>query len=529
MFSIAILIGVYSYLIFSLGLLGLLNQKLIFIFTTFFIFSALLFSRRKFLRFKFNLVKIPKIFLIILVVQALVNLAGALGPELGFDALWYHLTLPKLFLSLHKIVHIPGDLLYYSDMPKLAEMLYASSISIYSEIIAKLIHFSFGILTLVAIYKLARKFLDERFSILAVVIFYSNLVVGWQSTTAYIDLARTFFEVMAFWGFMNWMEIKTNTSAKRGWFIESAVMLGLAIATKLLSIGSLFIFLLLIIISYRKLDKTVIYNVFLYLCISLYVVMPWFLFSFLNTGNPIYPIFSDFVKGHFELGILNPVLILKSFWILFTKSSDPITPIYLIFLPLIFLFFNKLNSQMRSIVIYFFLSLVIWYFFPAKDSRYMLPALASLSVVIAYFIKNIHDKVIRDLALVIIIFVGFSSILYRGVANVRYLSVVFGSETKEHFLTNNLNFNYGDFYDTDGYFKKHINSSDKVLLYGFHNLYYVIFPFVDSSYVKKGDEFNYIAVQAGVLPDRFKFWKLIYSNPKTHVKLYSFGGQKWIY
>ena len=88
---------------------------------------------------------------------------------------------------------------------------------------------------------------------------------------------------------------------------------------------------------------------------------------------------------------------------------------------------------------------------------------------------------------------------------------------------------YGDFYDTDNFFKKNIRKDDVVLLYGFHNLYYVDFPFIDSSFVKKGDRFNYVALQKGELPKRFSNWNLIYYNSKTLVKLYSFNGQKWIY
>ena len=67
------------------------------------------------------------------------------------------------------------------------------------------------------------------------------------------------------------------------------------------------------------------------------------------------------------------------------------------------------------------------------------------------------------------------------------------------------------------------------LLYGFHNLYYINFPFIDSSYVKIGDRFNYIAVAGNNLPERFKVWNLIYYNEKTNVKLYSIGGMKWTY
>lgn len=530
MFSIAILIGIYSYVIFSLGLLGLLYKGWIFTLTIFYFLAVMYIYRTKIMSLRFpDFKKISRLFLILLVVQGLINFIGALGPELGFDALWYHLTLPKIFLENHRVIHIPGGLFYYTDMPKLTEMLYLSALSLSNEISAKIIHFSFGLLVLVAIYKLSRKFLDKKFAAVSCLIFYSSLVVGWQSTTAYIDLARTFFEIMALWGFINYTET-AEPSTKRGWFMESAVMLGLAIATKLLSLGTLFIFLFLIIYQNKELNRKLLQKLLLYICICLYVVLPWLLFSFFNTGNPIYPLFSNYVKPGIDPFVLNPIAVLKTFWTFFTRSSDPISPVYIIFLPLVFIFFKKLSIQMKSIAIYFFLTLIIWYFFPAKESRYMLPSLAAFSILISYLIMSLQkDKFIGKFSIAIVIFASLVSILSRGVANSRYLPVIFGAETKGQFLTNHLNFNYGDFYDTDGYFKKHVSSNDKVLLYGFHNLYYVNFSFVDSSYAKKGDMFNYIAVQDSKLPERFKFWKLIYSNPKTQVKLYSFGGQKWVY
>jgi hypothetical protein len=87
----------------------------------------------------------------------------------------------------------------------------------------------------------------------------------------------------------------------------------------------------------------------------------------------------------------------------------------------------------------------------------------------------------------------------------------------------------GDFYDIDGYFAKHIKPTDRVLLYGFHNLYYVDFPFIDNSWVAKGNTFNYVAVQGNGMPDRFKYWTLVYFNPITQVRLYTFKGQTWFY
>src|SRR3989344_9593245 len=131
MFSFAILIGIYSYIIFAIGLLGLLYRQVILLLTfIFFIYCIFFFSKQikrsiKFItRFftrsilvealqGYSLYNLSFLLLSLLIIQSLINLIGALGPELGFDALWYHLTFPKLYIQNHSVLHIPGSLLYY--------------------------------------------------------------------------------------------------------------------------------------------------------------------------------------------------------------------------------------------------------------------------------------------------------------------------------------------------------------------------------------------------------------------------------
>ena len=91
---------------------------------------------------------------------------------------------------------------------------------------------------------------------------------------------------------------------------------------------------------------------------------------------------------------------------------------------------------------------------------------------------------------------------------------------KNRLRSKHLNFSFGDFYDSNNYFKNNIKPNDKVLLYGFHNLYYVDFPFIDSSFAKNSDKFNYIAVQNSKLPKEFSNWKQIYYNEVTKVGVY---------
>lgn len=553
MFRLSVLIGLYSYAIFFLGILRVLYKENIILLTIAF-FLIIAYQYQSSLRFLLtrsllaklsslrlqgdSLYKLSLLLLVLLFLQAFVNLIGALGPELAFDALWYHLTLPKIYLMNDSIVHISGGLFYYSDMPKLTEMIYIAALSLSNEIGAKLIHFSFGILSTIALFKLSRKFFSKYISLLVIVVFYSNLVVAWQSTTAYIDLTRTFFEIMALWGFINWWETK-----KKRWLIESAAMLGLAISTKLLAIGSLVIFIALILftipqVSIRIHPKGVHDNtlttILLYSFVSILIPFPWFIFSYFHTGNPIYPFFTNIYKVNFDAGLLNPLRFLYDTWNLFIRSSDPISPVYIMFLPLALVFFKRLSLYMKIIVLYSLLSIIVLYITPRTGGgRFILPYLPTMSIVVGAVIQEIikikNLRIIANLSTIIVIFVSLISIIYRGVANAKYIPAIIGKESKSEFLSKNLNFSFGDFYDVDGYFKKNIKSNDKVLLYGFHNLYYIDFPFIDSSFVKKGDIFNYVATQNSDLPKRFRSWDPIYSNPKTYVNLYSVGGKKWIY
>ncbi len=542
MFAIAILIGIYSYCIFALGLLGLLYLVVIFVFSIFFLVLAVLYFRKNILEVFGGIREIreavrrdmlSRVLLLFFAALVVVNLVGALGPELAFDALWYHLTLPKLYLLNHAVVFIPGGLLYYSAMPKLTEMLYTAAFAIQGETLAKTIHFLFGVLSVIALYKLARLFLPITFSLLASAIFYSNLVVGWESITAYVDLARTFFEILALLGIILW--IRQND---RKWLVESAVMLGLAVTTKLLAIGSLLPLCLIIIwhcFKRNKPVKTTVSSVLLYCFIVFLIPLPWFVFSFIHTGNPVYPFFTSAYDSSFDFKLLWPNIFVQELWMLFTKSADPISPLYIMAVPLIAAFYKKFETKQKLIIFYTFSGLLLWYFTPRTGGgRFIIPYLPAFSLVVSFAIKKLttakfhYKKVSVSIGNLLVVSVLLSSLVYRGVANSKYIPVLLGMQTKTEFLKKHLNFSFGDFYDIDGYFNKTVKSKDKVLLYGFHNLYYADFPFIDSSFVQKGNTFNYIAIQNGELPERFRYWSLIYYNPITNVRLYTLNKQ-WIY
>jgi Dolichyl-phosphate-mannose-protein mannosyltransferase len=543
MMKFILLLGAYGYLVFFLGITSLFYTPIIIVLSSIF-WAVLVFWKRKMIQqwFSFVLASIRQmkgivvLLFILLALQTIIAFLGVLTPELAFDALWYHLTLPRLYLLHHSIYHIPGGLLYYSDMPKLGEMYYVAALSLGNEITAKIVHFSFGIFTCAALFLFAKRYYSARIALLSVLILSSNLVFAWESTTAYIDLIRTLFEFMAVWSFSHWWETKRSKD-----ILLTGIFLGFAICTKVLAIGSLGIFCLLLfgklvtIKGYRT-DTTVaevtVYwkKLLISLCLlfipALLFPLPWFLFAFHNTGNPFYPFFSPV----YPINPSTPSLIsfVHDIWILFTQASDPISPLYLIMAPLVLITFSNLRPVVKMIVWYCGLSILLWYLTPQTGGgRFILPYLPAFSFIVgavySVLLKEARIAIFDALAKIvfsIIIVIALMTIGYRAAATARYLPVVLGQETKARFLTDHLNYAFGDFYDTDNYFATHIKPDDSVLLYGFHNLYYVDFPFVDSSWVQKGDKFTYIAIQNGSLPERFYDWELVYTNNKTLVKLY---------
>ncbi len=531
MFVLAFFLAIFSYIIFFLGIYGVLFRAQLVALSLIFVGVFLFYQRKSILAI---LERIPTylskngspIFLLLLgsvFLQVFINFIGVLGPELGFDALWYHLTIPKLFLSWHQVRHISGGLLYYSDMPKLVDMLYIPGILFGQEAGAKIIHFSFGILCCIALYKLSRKFFTPVLCLMTVAIFYSNLVVGWESISAYIDLGRAFFFIMAVWGFINWYETRTYR-----WFVISAVLVGIGIGTKLLAAIDMGVFIpILFYMSLR--EKRIMYKeIGMFAVVAFIIPLPWLIFSYLNTRNPVYPIFSSIYPFASNVR-LNALEFIKIVWTEFTHSADPISPMYIIFLPCLVLI-KKWEKKILLVLSIGILSVIAWYISPQTGGgRFLLPYLPILSILVVYVYKNFPTKFLKKIFLVVCFATILVSLAYRGIANAKFIYVIFGQQTKASFLSSHLNFSFGDFYDIDGYMTTHIKRGDNVLIYGYHNLFYVDFPYIHESWVKKGDRFNYIATDKPNLPVRFSTWSLVYSNPVNHLHLFRDKGNIWTY
>jgi len=513
LFLIAILIGFFSYIIFFLGIASQINRLSIGIvlLSLFFIIAFSMLKHSESVKSLFIQAKKNSFYFTVFLLLLLGNFIGVLGPELGFDALWYHLLIPKLYIEKGSIEFISGGLLYYSAMPKLIDLLYVPALMFSNEISAKLIHFLFGILTTIVTYKTANLFVNKRLSYLAAIIFYSNLVVGWLSITAYIDLGRAFFASLSIYFFLLYYRLK---DIKYLYF--SAILVGFEIASKFLGISTLGSLVLVFLIFPNKLNFiSKLKKSLILVIIPLIIISPWLVFSYINTGNLFYPFFTETYPSGVSFSSFNPILIIKNTFNLLLFSADPISPIYLISLPLIIFLYTKMPNELKLTVFILIINILIWNLIPQKNSRFIVPYLPIFSVLIVWIISK-SVPAIRNILYLFIFLVVFSNIIYRGVANMKYLPFIFGNESKEKFLEKNLNFDFGDYIDKGGKVSE-IVENEKVLIKGIHNLYYVDFKYDHESWIREKD-YRYILSREALLTEND--YNLVYQDSLTNTYLY---------
>ncbi len=130
----------------------------------------------------------------------------ALTPTVSWDAGAYHLTVPKLWIAHGGFREVAFNV--YSNWPLATELLFAAAMLLGDFIVAKLVHFAFGLLTLYAVYVGCRQVFSkcshrpgrrgQASGWLAMALFLANGVVLYEIRVAYVDLAHAFFFTAGF-------------------------------------------------------------------------------------------------------------------------------------------------------------------------------------------------------------------------------------------------------------------------------------------------------------------------------------------
>jgi len=218
----------------------------------------------------------------------------AFGPDLGWDALTYHLAFPERYLFENGISMTPFS--HLSGYIAGTEMLYALALFLDGPSLAVLIHFEFGVLTLVALWQLGAVS-SRRAAILAPLILIADplfqLELGW----AYSDLSLGFYTTLTAIAFCTFIQKRNGPGANdrpheigRD-LVYAGIACGMCCATRYHGAS---VAVALCVVAWLP-PRHIRVRENLQACLTLagvsaLVMLPWMVRNAVFTGNPITPL-----------------------------------------------------------------------------------------------------------------------------------------------------------------------------------------------------------------------------------------------
>ncbi len=416
---------------------------------------------------------------LIFIYTSFINLLGALTPETFFDSQFYLLGNLNLWKLNHKISFNPYS--FSSLYPFNINMLYLINIVLNNDISAKLISWFCGLVCCFVVYNFTKKYFSKTTALVAVLIFYTVpnvMMVSWKTA---IELGITMFETA-----MVFCMIEFLFSKEKYWLILSGIFAGFALGSKYLVLLEFFSISVAFLI-FRILNKEKFFEIFkdyVYFLFSAIIVCSfWYLRNIILTGNPVFPFFAHkigFVKPRIVGNIFSdppmPKFNFKNYFLFLwpltlgqlQQESYP-GGIFLVFLPLLFLFKN-VDKKIKFLSVYVIICLVLWIIIGRFYLRYFIPVLVVISVIYAYFIiQNPLPNFFKNLFLILLIFITASNINF----SMRVLhftqtpaKFVFSDMTIKEYLSTQRPSYPCPYYQVADWVNKNLPLDSKILLLG---------------------------------------------------------------
>lgn len=220
-------------------------------------------------------------------------LVGALAPETEYDALWYHLNFPHLWLESGRPVDLIQE--YPSLYPMTWDLVFGQGLALGGTVAAKLLHYSCLVVLATTVVTTCRRYLPSCSPYVAAGLLVTAPTVLWEATTAYNDLALAMFAALACHALARFAE--TNA---RSWLFASAFEFGFAASTKHLALMVLAVAAVVLAWHWlrcgRPLNRLIGVVTTLGL-LALALPLPWYLRAWRRSGNPFFPELYAFFGG----------------------------------------------------------------------------------------------------------------------------------------------------------------------------------------------------------------------------------------
>jgi hypothetical protein len=236
----------------------------------------------------------PLWFVLLIGALLVASLLVGMGPDVSWDASVYHLTVPKLYVANRGFRPIPFNV--YSNWPLGTEMLFAAAMLARDYVLAKLVHFGFGVLTLYALLVGCREFDRPAAGWLAMAFFLANPWVAHELGIAYVDLAQGFFLLA---GVLFALRAREEGPGATPALLLSGICCGAVAGTKVTGVVSAGVIAALhlprLVAARRggRLGGELRRSLVAFVLPAALVCAPWLAKAAWFTGNPVYPFLQE--------------------------------------------------------------------------------------------------------------------------------------------------------------------------------------------------------------------------------------------
>jgi hypothetical protein len=436
-------------------------------------------------------------------------------PPVSRDSQTHHLALPKIWLSEGLLSEVPD--MEFSYYPQLIDLFYILPVALDVDIIAKYIHFAFGLGTMLLIFLYLRRFLGVFWGLMGGLMFLSLPIILKLSVTVYVDLGLLFFFTASLFSILIWLE----DPKKVRWIIISGICSGLAMSTKYNAMLSVTLLTLLFSYFFLKMSNkkivgqlnTIKYMAIFSLC-ALLIYSPWLVRNYSLTGNPIYPLhqsfFSKINSNHesknkleqYETKKLSPLSIRKivfneslpyslavPFRIFFEGQDNKpqyfdgkLNPLLLLF-PFLLIFMKRKSWQNRFFASFVILTLLYTTLAVDMRIRYVITIVSPMIILSVFGLFELNQWlntkfpksrtpffILTPLILAYFIYnMSYGFTLFKNINPIPYLS---GKISREEYISNKL-----PYYSLNKIANKVVPSNGKLLgIYTGNRRYYINVP-----------------------------------------------------
>lgn len=370
-------------------------------------------------------------FFAVAVFMLMSHAVGLFLPEVGFDAVWYHLPITEVFARIHETIFIPE--LYQSAMPRLGSYLFAFPYITGGVFAVKLVTYMLGLLLLYQTYIFASRYLEKKLSIFVCLLFLSFHTIAWQMSSAYTDILRSLFEVTA-------LLLLDKKSHRTGEIFLAGLFVGFALSTKLVALFFFPAFMFYVWLKHGwKSCLSFILGAFL-------TIAPWYIQSYQWTGNPIFPLFQS-LTGQEQL--LGEGFSSVSAWIganllripflpvfMSVHSESLTTPLFFFAYPFLILSYKKMMKNEKLLLVFTLLFLIPWLLLPPVSVRYGLTGFIVMLILCIWAIwkKARTNRVIRYVFYGVCFFGILMNMTIRMGSHVSALSYLSGKESLKEYV-----------------------------------------------------------------------------------------------